>query len=131
MDPDREPAAIAYKLAEKARALNDCTEKPQAFTGLPDVRNVAEGLHLATSQMPQAVRQLSAGLRLLEEQDAICADDGTDASETVSLALRALLNAEVGLTVARASLREAAGPLSRMSELRVGVIPDRGGAAAP
>ncbi|MFI1161412.1 hypothetical protein [Streptomyces sioyaensis] len=120
MDTTRDPAAVAYQLAETVRALNDLTEKPQAFATVADVRDVAEGLHLAVDQLPQTLRQLSAGLRLLEEQGAIRMEDGTDAVDGASGALRACLNGEVGLTVARAALREAAGSLARMGCVPVG-----------
>lgn len=109
---DRTHAAIAYQLAETTRALCDHTERPEAFTGLADVRDVAEGLLLAVCQMPLAVRQLSAGLRLLEESGSLRADDGTEAPEATSGALRALLNAEVGATLTKAALREVEGALA-------------------
>ncbi|WP_330479943.1 hypothetical protein OG301_39060 (plasmid) [Streptomyces platensis] len=114
MDSTRDPAAVAYQLAETVRALNTLTDKPQAFATVGDVRDVAEGLHLAVDQLPQTLRQLSAGLRLLEEQGAIRMEDGTDTLDGVSGALRACLNGEVGLTVARAALRETTGSLARM-----------------
>lgn len=120
MDSTRDPAAVAYQLAETVRALNTLTEKPQAFGKVGDVRDVLEGLHLAVDQLPQTVRQISAGLRLLEEQGTIRMEDGTDPLEGVSGALRACLNAEVGLTVARAALREAAGSLARMGGVPLG-----------
>ncbi|WP_331756649.1 hypothetical protein [Streptomyces decoyicus] len=120
MDSTCDPAAVAYQLAETVRALNTLTEKPATFATVVDVRDVAEGLHLAVDQLPTALRQLSAGLRLLEEQGAIRMDDGTDPLDGVSGALRACLNGEVGLTVARAALREATGSLARM-----GGVPER------
>lgn len=116
MSTDREPAAIAYHLATEARVLRDRTTNPAEYRTVADVRDVAEGLHLTADLLPQAVRQLSAGLRLLEEQGALHAEDGADASETVSQALRALLNAEVGLALTRAALREAVAPLARLDE---------------
>lgn len=115
MDPTRDHATTAYQVADTVRTLNTLTDKPQAFAAAADVRDVLEGVHLAVDQLPQTVRQLSAGLRLLEEQGVLHVE-GVDACEAASGALRGLLNAEVGLTVARAALREVAGALAGMSE---------------
>jgi len=111
---DRDPALIAYQLADESRALVTATVKPDRLGTVAEVRDVTEGLHLAVNQLPQAIRQTAAALRALEEQQAIGVAGGGDPGEDVSLALRALLNAEVGLTVARAALREASESLSRL-----------------
>ncbi|MEW9521752.1 hypothetical protein [Streptomyces tubercidicus] len=111
---DRDPALIAYQLADECRALVTATAKPAQLGTVAEVRDVVEGVHLAVNQLPQAVRQAAAALRALEEQQAIGVADGGDLGEDVSLALRAFLNAEVGLTLARAALREASEPLSRL-----------------
>ncbi|MFE1767232.1 hypothetical protein ACFW81_23815 [Streptomyces angustmyceticus] len=111
---DRDPALIAYQLADECRALVTATAKPAQLDTAEAVRDVAEGLHLAAGLLPQAVRQAAAALRALEEQQALGVAGGGDAGEAVSLVLRAFLNAEVGLTVARAALREACEPLSRL-----------------
>lgn len=126
---DRDPALIAYQIAEETRALVAATAKPAQLGTVEEVRDVAEGLHLAVNQLPQAVRQAAAGLRALEEQQAIGVNSSGDLGEDVSLALRALLNAEVGLTIARAALREAAAPLTRMHGPTV--TPDQGATVAP
>ncbi|MEU7435660.1 hypothetical protein AB0B07_33205 [Streptomyces sioyaensis] len=128
--PDRDPAAIAYQVATAARALRDRTAKPVDLGTVDEVRDVVEGLHLAVDQLPQAIRQAAAALRALEEQQAIGAAGGGDPGEDVSLALRALLNTEIGLTVARASLREAMAALSRIDSPAT-VIPGPGATAAP
>lgn len=110
-----DPAALAYQLADTVRKLNVVTEKPASFTEPATVRDVVEGLHLAAAQLPQTLRQLGAGLRHLEEVGAIGPEGVTEASQPVSAALRALLNAEVGVTLARAALREAEAPLVDLS----------------
>ncbi|MER6844807.1 hypothetical protein [Streptomyces platensis] len=111
---DRDPALIAYQAADECRALVTATAKPAQLGTVDAVRDVTEGLHLAVNQLPQAIRQAAAALRALEEQQAVGVAGGVDPGGDVSLALRALLNAEVGLTVARAALREASEPLSRL-----------------
>ncbi|BCK74058.1 hypothetical protein Srufu_080110 (plasmid) [Streptomyces libani subsp. rufus] len=96
------PATLAYQLAQQAHALNTATEKPSVFAGAADVRDVAEGLHLAVEQLPQALEQLSAGICALEEQ-APAGNGGTDGG--ASAPLRGLLNARQALVVARGELR--------------------------
>jgi len=107
---DRSPAATAYRIADEVRTLNGQTVNPQAFASLADVRNVAEGVQLTVCQLVQTCRHLSAGLRFLEEQGVV-REGSPGGPDGVSTALRALLNAEVGLTLSRAALREAAEPL--------------------
>ncbi|MFG2532758.1 hypothetical protein [Streptomyces sp. NPDC048516] len=99
-----DPAALAYQLAQQVHALNAATEKPSAFTGTADVRDVAEGLHLAVEQLPQALEQLSAGIRALEEQ-ALEGDGAGGTDGGASVPLRGLLNARQALVVARGELR--------------------------
>lgn len=111
---DRDPALIAYQIADECRALVTATAKPAQLGTVTEVRDTVEGLHLAADLLPQAVRQAAAALRALEEQRALGAASGGDAGEAVSLALRAFLNAEVGMTVARAALQEACEPLARL-----------------
>ncbi|MFF9787144.1 hypothetical protein [Streptomyces nigrescens] len=111
---DRDPALIAYQAADECRALVTATAKPAQLGTVGEVRDITEGLHLAADLLPQAIRQAAAALRALEEQQAIGVAGGGDPGEDVSLALRAFLNAEVGLTVARAALREASEALSRL-----------------
>ncbi|MFI0156190.1 hypothetical protein [Streptomyces lydicus] len=110
-----DPATLAYQLAQQAHALNTATDKPQVFASVADVRDVAEGLQLTAEQMLHTLRHSSAGLRRIEEEVGVRMADGSDAGEGASKVLRALLNAEVGFTVARAALREAAVPLAGMS----------------
>ncbi|PBC72291.1 MULTISPECIES: hypothetical protein [unclassified Streptomyces] len=127
---DRDPALIAYQAAEECRALVTATAKPAQLGTVEEVRDVTEGLHLAVNQLPQAARQTAAALRALEEQQTVSVAGAGDPGEDVSLALRALLNAEVGLTVARAALREAMASLSRLNDAST-VTPDPGATAAP
>lgn len=128
MDLDRELAAIAYNIATEARVLCDRTVKPVEYRTAADVRDVTEGLYLAADQLSLAVRQVAAGLRALEEQQAIHVDGGKDPGEDVSSALRAALNAELGFGLARAALREAAEPLTRLNGT---LTPSPGATAAP
>lgn len=103
MGPDREPAAIAYRIAQTARALNAATAKPDALRDTADARDVAEGLHLAVEQLPQALEQLAAGIRALEEQQALGDGGGPDGG--ASAALRGILNARQALGMACGELR--------------------------
>ena len=109
------PAALAYQLADTTRRLNTATEKPTQFADVATVRDVAEGLQLTACQLTTALRQLGAGLRHIEETGAVRPDGATEASQPVSTALRALLNAEVAATLVRAALREAEAPLTALS----------------
>jgi hypothetical protein len=119
MDFDQTPAASAAAGAEAIRQLNHITFAPHAFNQPGDVSDVANGLASLVERLPQALQQASAGLRRLEEQQAIRMDDGKDVAEQVGVALRALLNAQEALTVAHGAMREAAGPLSHMGGLWV------------
>jgi len=127
---DRDPALIAYQAADECRALVTATAKPAQLGTVEEVRDVTEGLQLAVNQLPQAIRQAAAALRSLEEQAVVHRADGTDPGEDVSLALRALLNTEVGLTVARAALREAMTALTRIHGPAT-VTPGPGATGAP
>ncbi|MFJ6608188.1 hypothetical protein [Streptomyces lydicus] len=102
---DRDPALIAYQAADECRALVAATTKPAAYPDTAVVRAVIEGLHLACRQLPVAVGQASAGVRVLEEQ-GVCGD--------ASAALRALLNAREALVVAREELRTAEAATARL-----------------
>lgn len=111
----RDPALIAYRIAEETRALIAATAEAAAFKDPAAVRDVVEGVQLAVDQLAPALRQLSAGLRHLEETRAIRPDDATQAAQPISTALRALLNAEVGATITKAAMREAAPPLAALT----------------
>lgn len=107
MATDSDPATLAYRLAQTVHALNDATTKTDAFGDVATVRNVAEGLHLAVEQLPQALEQLAAGIQALEEQQVFVGGGagvaGVDGGASASL--RGLLSARQALVMARGELR--------------------------
>ncbi|MEU8682897.1 hypothetical protein [Streptomyces sp. NPDC048611] len=113
------PALAAYRLAEHAQTLTDATVKPGAFPDVAAVCAVAEGLHLTAGLLSTAVEQSSAALRALEERGLATADGG-EAGDVVSGALRALLNARVGLVGVREELRAVEAAVGRLKGVRFG-----------
>ncbi|MFF3547096.1 hypothetical protein ACFYXD_35325 [Streptomyces platensis] len=101
MPIDRDPAVIAYQLADETRALAAATAKPDdAYPDVAALLAVAEGVHLTVHQLPEVAEKFSAGLRALEERGAL-----KDPADEVSGALRALLDAGRYLVLARQELR--------------------------
>lgn len=100
MPIDRDPAVIAYQLADETRALAAATAKPDAYPDVAALLAVAEGVHLTVHQLPEVAKQFSAGLRALEERGAL-----KGPADGVSGALRALLDAGRYLVLARQELR--------------------------
>lgn len=109
MPIDRDPAVIAYQLADETRALAAATAKPDTYPDVAALRAVAEGLHLTVHQLPEVAEQFSAGLRALEERGAL-----TDPADGVSRASRALLNAGRYLVLARQELRAVEAAVAGM-----------------
>ncbi|MFB8182582.1 hypothetical protein ACFC8N_42665 [Streptomyces sp. NPDC055966] len=121
MDLNRTPAQIADAAAEEVRALCHVTHPFKAdWTQPAQISDTAHNVALIVDRLPQALKQLGAGLRMLEEKGAVRTDDGTDVAKRVGAALRALLNAQQALTVIQGALREATGSLSHLG----GYLPD-------
>lgn len=121
MDLNREPRKIAYTAAEEIRQLNHISGHVESFLGEAGIGSVpgnvsatVEGLHMLMERLPQTLRQVSRVLQQLEEKQTIRMDDGSDPATAVSHALRTLLNAQEGVTVAQQALQEAASTMSHM-----------------
>lgn len=106
-------AVLAYQAADTTRLLHRAVAEPAGLADMDAVRAVAEGMQLTVQQLPGVLREVSAGLRVLEEQ-AIDAGTVAAPSEAVAKALRALLNASQALAVAGVELRMAEGSLARV-----------------
>lgn len=124
MDLKRTPPAIGHAAAEEIRALNHRTLDPKAFTQPGDVSGVADALATLLERLPQAVAQMQAGLRELEQRDAIRLDDvaagdstARAVSDRVAAVQSALGDTREDLSRALATLKRAAGPLSHMGGL--------------
>ncbi|MFJ8677264.1 hypothetical protein [Streptomyces sp. NPDC093589] len=112
----RDPAAIAYDVAEQVRVLTAATEQPAALPDVAAVRDVTEGLHLAVGQLPAVLEQLGRALVAVDEQQRLT-PTGSGPEDAVSSVLRGFLHAREGLAVVRQELR-AAGPLLALLEAR-------------
>jgi hypothetical protein len=121
MDLSRTPSQLSNDAAESIRALNHRTLDPKAFTQPGDVSDVATAIATLVERLPQALAQMQAGLRALDDRDAIRLDDiregyasQKDISDRVSAVLSALRDAREDLSQAHATLQRATSPLSHM-----------------
>jgi hypothetical protein len=121
MDLNRTPAEIATAAAEELRALNHRTLDPKAFPQPGDVSDTADALARIVQYLPQALRQLDAGLEALHDEQRIRLDDvpanevsAQEIQSRVFKVVSALREARVGLSQVDDEMRRAKGPLSHM-----------------
>jgi len=120
VDQDRTPQELAQDAADTIQALVEATSAASAFHGEGDYvpaapANVAATiteLTVLAERLPQALRQASRALQVLEEQRQIRTADGSDVGDQVSRALRGLLDAQQAFQVGHVHLREAGAPLA-------------------
>jgi len=121
VDLNRTPAQIATAAAEELRAFNHRTLEAKAFEQPGDVSDAADALARIVQYLPQALRQVGAGLERLHEDQRIRLDDKLPAEtsqqdifDRVTAAVLALRAAREELSQVDDRLREARGPLSHM-----------------
>lgn len=121
MDLDRTPSQISNAAAEEIRALNHRTLKTDAFTTPSDIAYTADGIALVIQRLPQALQQLEAGLRALDEGDQIRLADRNpsevsqqDIAHAVAGALLDLEAARSSISIAEDYLRSATRVLGNM-----------------
>jgi hypothetical protein len=121
VDLNRTPPQIASAMAEEARALNDRTLTADAFPYPADVSDTAAAIAAVVQRLPQALQQLEAGLKTLDEEDRIRLADRhpsevsqADIAHAVSTALFGLLEARQGLGMVEEHLRTATGVLGNL-----------------
>jgi hypothetical protein len=104
MDLDRTPSQIASSMAEEARALNHRTLNPKAFGNPADVSDTAVGITAVIQRLPQALQQLEAGLRALDDGNRIRLADRHPSEVSQLDIMRAVMDALAGLEGAREAL---------------------------
>jgi hypothetical protein len=121
VDLSRTPAQIATAAAEELRAFNHRTLEAKAFEQPGDVSEAADALARVVQYLPQALRQLEAGLERLHEEQRIRLDDKSPAEtsqkdifDRVTAVVLALREARVDLSRLDDRMREVKGPLSHM-----------------
>jgi hypothetical protein len=121
VDLNRTPQQIASAMAEEARALNHRTLKTDAFPYPADVSDTAVGIAAVVQRLPEALQQLEAGLKALDEADRIRLADRhpnevsqSDIANAVSTALFGLSEARQALGVAEGHLRTATSVLGSL-----------------
>jgi hypothetical protein len=125
MDLNREPHQMASAAAEEIRALNHRTlDADKAFTYPGQVSDTANGIATLLERLPQALRQMEAGLEQLRDDNAIRLDDRPenetsqkDIHDQVFAVTQALSRTRELLGEAHTALRQATGPLSHMGGL--------------
>lgn len=121
MNLDRTPAQLASDAAEAIRALNHRTLKTDAFPNPADVSDTANGISAVIQRLPQALQQLEAGMRALDENDRIRLADRHPSEVSQFDIARAVSTVLVGLEEARQALgrvedhlRDATGVLGNL-----------------
>ena len=121
MDLDKTPSQLASDAADAIRALNHRTLKPDAFPQPADVSDTAVGIATVVQRLPQALQQLEAGLRRLDEDNRIRLADRhpsevsqKDIHDAVFSALWNLQEARQALGAVEEHLREATGVLGSL-----------------
>ncbi|MFJ8657484.1 hypothetical protein ACIRNU_34740 [Streptomyces rochei] len=115
MDLNRSPSQIARSAAEEIRALNHRTLSPKVYTEPADLANTADGIVTLLERLPQTLKQLRGGLRMLEEVMEIRTDNGQEPHVAVGLASSHLLVAEDDIESVITALRRARAELSHMA----------------
>lgn len=124
MDLNRTPAQIADAAAEQLRALNHRTLDAKAFGQPGDVSETVDALARVVQYLPQALRQIEAGLERLHDEQRIRLDDKPpaetsqqDVQERVFGVVFALREARVQLSGVDDQMRAVKGLLSHMGGL--------------
>lgn len=121
MDLNRTPSEIATASAEELRQLNHRTLDPKAFPQPGDVSDTADAVARIVQYLPQALRQLEAGIEALHDEQRIRLDDvpadevsSQEIQRRVFEVVSALREARVGLSRVDDELRRAKGLLGHM-----------------
>ncbi|MFE2078017.1 hypothetical protein [Streptomyces misionensis] len=111
MDLNRTPSQISNAAAEEIRALNHRTLDAKVFETPADVAYTADGIAALIQRLPQALQQLEAGLRALDENNGIRLADRHPSEVSQQDIAHAVADALLGLEAARSSISTAEGHL--------------------
>ena len=121
MDLDRTPAQISNAAAEEIRTLNHRILDPKVFETPADVSDTTVGVAAVVQRLPQALQQLEAGLKALDDGQRIRLADRhpsevsqQDLSDAVTTVLVGLQEARRALGQVEEHLRSATGVLGSL-----------------
>jgi cell division septal protein FtsQ len=114
MNLDREASAIADAAAEEVRTLNHRTFDAEAFKEPADVYRTVNNLTLLVHGLPQANEKTWKRLRMMEQDETIRMDNGTDVQEGMEEARQQLGRARQLLAESGGALDRATQTLSHM-----------------
>ena len=118
MNLDRTPAQMASDAAEVIRSLNHRTFDAEAFKEPSDVYRTVNNLTRLVHGLPQVIEQTWKRLRMMEQDDTIRMDNGTDVAEEMEKVRQQLGQARQKLAEAGSDLDRATQALSHMGGQR-------------
>jgi hypothetical protein len=114
MDLNREPQQMAREGADEIRCLNHRTINADSYTYPGQVATTVEALRELAARLPQALRQMSAGLAELDQADKIRMENDSDPHPHVVDVTQCLEKAERAANSLNDALREAHSTLFSM-----------------
>lgn len=114
MNLDREASAIADAAAEEVRTFNHRTFDAEAFKEPADVYRTVNNLTRLVHGLPQAIEQTWKRLRMMEQDEVIRMDNGTDVAEEMEKVRQQLSHTRQKLAEAGSALDRATQTLSHM-----------------
>jgi len=107
MDLNRTPAEIASSAAEEIRALNHRTIKSDAYLTPPDLAYTAGHITALVQRLSQALQQMEAGIRTLDEGNKIRLADRHPTEVSQNDIAAAVSTVAFGLSEARRAIGSA------------------------